>query len=245
MSRKIKTIVVEDEPLAREGLLTYIQDIDFLEVKAACENALEANRILSSENIDLMFLDIQMPKITGIDFLKSIKEPPIVIMTTAYPNFALQGYELDVLDYLVKPFPFDRFLKAVNKAREFFDMKNSRTGGTSPEGIVAPTTPKEDFFFVKCDHRYEKIHFSDVLYVEGMENYVVIHTPTKQFMTLLRMKNVEEILPPYAFMRIHKSYIASVKAISSIDGNEVVIGNRRLPLSREKKAEILERLLKN
>lgn len=236
MNRKIQTLVVEDEPLAREGLINYIKDIDFLVVKAACENALEANQVLTSAPIDLMFLDIQMPKITGIDFLKSIKEPPMVIMTTAYPNFALQGYELDVLDYLVKPFPFDRFLKAVNKARDFFELK-TRT----PEHVAT----REDYFFVKCDYRYEKIHFDDVLYVEGMENYVVIHTAAKQFITLLRMKNIEETLPASAFIRIHKSYIASVKAISAIDGNEVVVGNKKLPLSREKKAEILERLLKN
>lgn len=237
MNRKIQTLVVEDEPLAREGLINYIKDIDLLEVKAACENALEANQVLTSTPIELMFLDIQMPKITGIDFLKSIKEPPMVIMTTAYPNFALQGYELDVLDYLVKPFPFDRFLKAVNKARDFFELKTK-----SHEATV---TTRDDYFFVKCDYRYEKIHFEDVLYVEGMENYVVIHTAIKQFMTLLRMKNVEETLPPSSFIRIHKSYIASVKAISAIDGNEVVVGNKKLPLSREKKAEILERLLKN
>lgn len=236
MNRKIQTLVVEDEPLAREGLINYIKDIDFLEMKAACENALEANQVLTSAPIELMFLDIQMPKITGIDFLKSIKEPPMVIMTTAYPNFALQGYELDVLDYLVKPFPFDRFLKAVNKARDFFELK-TRAHET--------TTAREDYFFVKCDYRYEKIHFDDVLYVEGMENYVIIHTAAKQFMTLLRMKNMEETLPAAAFIRIHKSYIASVKAISAIDGNEVVVGNKKLPLSREKKAEILERLLKN
>lgn len=234
--KKIQTLVVEDEPLAREGLLNYIADIDFLEVVAACENALEANRALSSAPIDLMFLDIQMPRLTGIDFLKSLKNPPMVIMTTAYPNFALQGYELDVIDYLVKPFPFDRFLKAVNKARDFHVLKNR---------VHQEPPTREDYFFVKCDYRYEKIHFDSVLYVEGMENYIVIHTTEKPFMTLLRMKNIEEILPAPAFMRIHKSYIASIKAISSIDGNEVIIGTKRLPLSREKKAEILERLLRN
>jgi len=236
--KKIQTIVVEDEPLAREGLLSYVRDIDYLEVVAECESALEANRVLTSVPVDLMFLDIQMPRLTGIDFLKSLAKPPMVIMTTAYPNFALQGYELDVIDYLVKPFPFDRFLKAVNKAHDFYTLRNRPA-----EGGGAPA--REDYFFVKCDYRYEKIHFDAILYIEGMENYVVIHTAEKSFMTLLRMKNVEEILPAPAFMRIHKSYIASVKAISSIDGNEVVIGSKRLPLSREKKADILERLLRN
>jgi len=237
MIPKINTIIVEDEPLAREGLLNYIKDVEFLEVKKVCEDALEANKVLASENINLMFLDIQMPRITGIDFLKSLKNPPMVIMTTAYPNFALQGYELDVLDYLVKPFPFDRFLKAANKARDYFDLKNAGVAGQE-------SNAKEDYFFVKCDYRYEKIHFNDVLYVEGMENYVVIHTPSQKYVTLLRMKNIEEILPVKAFMRIHKSYISSIKRISAIDGNEIIINGKRLPVSREKKAEIMEKVIK-
>jgi DNA-binding LytR/AlgR family response regulator len=233
----IKTIIVEDEPLAREGLMNYIHDVDFLSIVHVCEDALEANRILGSEKVDLMFLDIQMPKITGIDFLRSLKQPPMVVMTTAYPNFALQGYELDVLDYLVKPFPFERFLRAANKARDFFELKNR-----SADPAAAQT---QDYFFVKCDHRYEKIHMKDILYVEGMENYVSIYTSSQKYVTLLRMKNVEAILPPRDFVRIHKSFIVSRKAISSIDGNEVVVSGKRLPISREKKSEILERLLKN
>jgi DNA-binding LytR/AlgR family response regulator len=235
MSDKIRTIVVEDEPLAREGLLAYIKAVDFLNVTKVCEDALEANQSLISGTIDLMFLDIQMPRITGIDFLKSLKNPPIVIMTTAYPNFALQGYELDVLDYLVKPFAFDRFLKAANKAREFFDLKKKPDAGKS----------KEDYFFVKCDYRYEKIHFKDILYIEGMENYVVIYTTTQKFVTLLRMKTVEETLPASDFIRIHKSFIVSLPAISSIDGNEIIVSGKRLPISREKKSEIMERVVKN
>lgn len=235
MSEKIQTIVVEDEPLARDGLLTYIKSVDFLQVRKVCEDALEANQALISEHVDLMFLDIQMPRITGIDFLKSLKNPPMVILTTAYPNFALQGYELDVLDYLVKPFPFDRFLKAANKAREFFDLKNK------PD----TTKSREDYFFVKCDYRYEKIRFQDILYVEGMENYVVIYTATQKFVTLLRMKTVEDTLPASDFIRIHKSFIVSLPAISSIDGNEIIISGKRLPMSREKKSEIMERVIKN
>jgi DNA-binding LytR/AlgR family response regulator len=236
MSLKIQTIIVEDEPLAREGLLSYTREVDFLTIRKVCEDALEANQVLAEGNVDLMFLDIQMPKITGIDFLKSLKHPPMVIMTTAYPNFALQGYELDVLDYLVKPFPFDRFLKAVNKAREFFELKSRSTGATSV---------KEDYFFVKCDYRYEKIHFKDILYVEGMENYVVIYTAAQKFVTLLRMKTIEETLPASDFIRIHKSFIVSVRAISSIDGNDMIVSGKRLPISREKKSEILERVIKN
>ena len=233
---KIRTIIVEDEPLAREGLLNYVKDVDFLDLRKVCEDALEANAVLSDEPIDLMFLDIQMPKITGIDFLKSLKNPPMVIMTTAYPNYALQGYELDVLDYLVKPFPFDRFLKAANKARDYFELKHS--------SATISNQAREDYFFVKCYHRYEKIHFDDVLFVEGMENYVVIHTASQKYMTLLRMKNLEEILPLTSFMRVHKSYIASIKKISSIDGNDLIIAGKRIPISREKKGEIMEKIVR-
>lgn len=236
MIQKIQTIVVEDEPLAREGLLNYIREVDFLHVSKECEDAIDANKVLASEKVDLMFLDIQMPKITGIDFLKSLKNPPMVIMTTAYPNFALQGYELDVLDYLVKPFPFDRFLKAANKARDFFELRAKR---------LDTERPLADYFFVKCDYRYEKIHFKDVLYVEGMENYIIIWTTSQKYVTLLRMKTIEETLPASDFMRIHKSFIVSTSAISSIDGNEVIVSGKRLPMSREKKSEILEKLIKN
>lgn len=195
--KRILTIVVEDEPLAREGLVSYIQEVDFLEVTKVCDNALDANKVLANERIDLMFLDIQMPKITGIDFLKSLKNPPMVILTTAYPNFALQGYELDVVDYLVKPFPFDRFLKASNKARDLYNLKNNTPGSET----------KDEYFFIKVDYRYEKIYFNDVLFVEGMENYVVIHTAAQKFVTMLRMKTMEETLPASDFIRIHKSFM--------------------------------------
>ena len=232
MSIQIKTIIVEDEPLAREGLLSYLSQIDFIEVRAVCEDALQANQTLASDRIDLMFLDIQMPRITGIDFLKSLKQPPMVVMTTAYPNFALQGYELDVLDYLIKPFPFERLLKAANKARDFYLLRNK------------PSLNTTEFFFVKCDHRYEKILYRDVVYVEGMENYVVIHTLAQKFVTLMRMKAVEELLPSAEFIRTHKSFIVAINAISSIDGSDLIVKGKHLPMSREKKSEILELLLK-
>ena len=234
MNGKIKTLVVEDEPLAREGLLSYLKEIDFAEVVGVCENALQANEYLASGSVDLMLLDIQMPKVTGIEFIKSLKNPPLVIFTTAYPNFALQGYELDILDYLVKPFPLERLLKAMNKAREFFLLKN--------KGVQSSA---ERFFFVKSDQRYEKIIFDDVLFVEGMENYVVIHTSVKKFITLMRMKDLEEKLPADEFMRVHKSYIVAIKAISSIDGSDLVVAGKNIPMSREKKSEILEILLRN
>jgi DNA-binding LytR/AlgR family response regulator len=233
---KIKTILVEDEPLAREGLKSYIREIEFLDLVAVCENALEANDALSSENPDLMFLDIQMPKITGLDFLKSLKKPPLVIFTTAYPNYALQGFELDVVDYLVKPYPFDRFLKAVNKARELFKLKNpSGTNSISPK----------DHFFVKVDNILKRVDFSDIVYIEGMENYVAIHTANGRLITLMTMKSMEESLPIGEFYRVHKTYIISKAKVKGIIGNEIDMGISKVPLSRARRSEIISDLTGN
>lgn len=234
---KLKTIIVDDEPLAREGLLMYARECGLVEVLTICENALEAQQALSEHVVDLMFLDIQMPRITGIDFLKSISKPPLVIITSAYPNFALQGYELDVVDYLVKPYPFDRFLKALNKASELFKLKNY----TQKEGIVK----SEDFIFVKTESRYEKVLFDEILFIEGLENYIIIHTQEKKIITLMRMKNIQDILPTDLFIRTHKSYIICIKAIKAISGNELITTNGSVPISREKRAEIMQMLIGN
>lgn len=233
ISMKIKTIIVEDEPLAREGLKSYIREIDFLDLVGTCENALEANDVLSSENPDLMFLDIQMPKITGLDFLKSIKKPPLVIFTTAYPNYALQGFELDVIDYLVKPYPFDRFLKAVNKAREMHQLKNRKT--LQENG--------KDHIFLKVDNVLKRINFEDILYIEGMENYIAIHTHEGRYITLMTMKSMEESLPSHEFLRVHKTYIISKPKVKGIVGNEIDMGMKKIPFSRSRRNEIIEALV--
>jgi DNA-binding LytR/AlgR family response regulator len=230
---KIKTIIVEDEPLAREGLKSYIREIEFLDLIATCENALEANDAISSQNPDLMFLDIQMPKITGLDFLKSLKKPPLVIFTTAYPNYALQGFELDVIDYLVKPYPFDRFLKAVNKAREMYHLKNQKS---TPEN-------NKDHIFLKVDQALKRINFEDILYVEGMENYIAVHTNEGRFITLMTMKSMEESLPDNEFLRVHKTYIISKPKVKGIIGNEIDMGLKKIPFSRSRRSEIIEALV--
>jgi DNA-binding LytR/AlgR family response regulator len=233
---KIKTILVEDEPLAREGLKSYIREIEFLDLVALCENALEANDALASEIPDLMFLDIQMPKITGLDFLKSLNKPPMVIFTTAYPNYALQGFELDVVDYLVKPYPFDRFLKAVNKARELFELKNP--------SVINAILPK-DHFYVKVDNILKRVDFRDIVYIEGMENYVAIHTVNGRLITLMTMKSMEENLPKKDFLRVHKTYIISRAKVQAIIGNEIDMGISKVPLSRVRRSEIISDLTGN
>ncbi|WP_194777778.1 LytR/AlgR family response regulator transcription factor [Pararhodonellum marinum] len=233
MESRLKTIIVEDEPLAREGLASYIREVAYLELCDSCENALLAYEALKTHEPDLIFLDIQMPKLTGIDFLKTLSHAPLVIFTTAYPNYALQGFDLDVVDYLVKPYPFDRFLKAVNKARELHELKN---------GALA-NTPSKTFIFVKTDQKFEKINFSEILFVEGMENYVKIHTLKASYVTMMTLKNIEAILPTENFIRTHKSYLVAIPKINAIVGNELLIENTKIPISRQKRQEVLDRLM--
>lgn len=230
---KIRTIIVEDEPLAREGLKSYIREIDSLELCAVCENALDANEVLKEEKPDLMFLDIQMPKITGIDFLKSLQSPPMVILTTAYPNYALQGFELDVVDYLVKPYPFDRFLKAVNKAKDLYHLKQH------PKEY--PST--KDAIFLKVDNVLKRVILNDIIYIEGMENYVALHTKEGRMITLMTMKSMEETLPSENFLRVHKTYIISKNHVKGIEGNEIDMGKVKIPMSRNRRNEIIDELV--
>ncbi|TVQ06942.1 MAG: DNA-binding response regulator [Bacteroidetes bacterium] len=234
MHTKIKAIIVEDEPLARSGLESYVRDVDFLELCALCENAMEANNALNKYEPELMFLDIQMPRLTGIDFLKSLKNPPMVIFTTAYPNYALQGFELDVVDYLVKPYPFDRFLKAVNKARDLHVLKNREN---------AAEEEASGYIFVKTSSKLERVVLEEINFVEAMENYVVIHTNQQKLITMMTMKSIEEILPLKKFIRIHKSYIANKDKISSIEGNEIKIGANKLPIARNRKQEVMDQII--
>lgn len=232
---RITCVIIDDEPIARKGLKEYITDVDFLEIIGEFDSPLKATELISSGEVQLLFLDIQMPRITGLDFFKSLQHPPPVIFTTAYPQYALEGFEVNALDYLVKPFTFERFLKAVLKAKEFYEIRESNLadGKTS------------DYFFIKADNKLVKILFDEVLYVEALQNYVTIHTPSRKYMTYLTFKAVEDYLPADKFLKVHKSYIVAASKIDSIEGNDIRIGQQHIPISRNQKDEVMEKLLKN
>ncbi len=234
----INCIIIDDEPLARKGLKEYIADIDFLNLTGEFDNALKATEQLSSGKVQLLFLDIQMPKITGLDFFKTLHHPPPVIFTTAYPQFALDGFELNALDYLVKPISFDRFLKAAIRAKEFYEVRQINMDEPK-QGDQAP-----DYFFIKAENKLVKIFFDEILFAEALQNYVVINTKEKKHITYLTFKAVEEYLPVTQFIKTHKSYIIAVSKIENIDGNIIQTGNHQIPVSRNFKDEVMEKLLK-
>jgi len=230
MSTRIKCIITDDEPFARKGLQGYIGQIDFLDLRGTCENAIELNSLLKKEPADLLFLDIEMPYLTGIDFLKQLASPPRVIFTTAYEKYAVQGFELEVLDYLLKPISFDRFLKAANKAFDYFRQQQ------------APAAT-EDYIFVKADNRLEKIAFAEILFAEALENYVAIYTREKKIITHLTLKMLQEKLPAASFVQPHKSYLVAIDKINSIEGNILHITQYQVPISKYQKEEIMEKIV--
>jgi DNA-binding LytR/AlgR family response regulator len=231
---RLKCIIVDDEPLAQDVLERYIENIRELELVRKCSNALEAFEILHTEPIDLMFLDISMPVISGIDFLRSLRKAPSVIITTAYPDYAIQGYELDVIDYLVKPISLERFMKAVNKA-----IDRTKVPHANPPSSEAKS-PKVDYMFVKSDQKLIKIKFQDIDYIEGMKDYVKIFTKEKMIVTLHTMKYFESSLPSNEFIRIHKSYIVNLDAIKTVSGNEVEVRQSRLPIGSSFKENLMK-----
>lgn len=226
----INCLVVDDEPIAREGMMEYVRQVDYLNPVAQCKSAAEAAGLLQKNKIDLIFLDIQMPKLTGIEFVKALAEPPLVIFTTAYSEYALEGFELDVVDYLLKPISFARFLKAAEKAQSYLHARNKEVSIT------------DDFFFIKCNGKIEKIVMADVIYIEAMANYVIIYTRQKKYITYLTFSGIEEQLPAQLFVRIHKSYLVAISAIQTIDGDEVITNLMRLPISKNYRNNVMSRI---
>ncbi|MEX6688320.1 LytTR family DNA-binding domain-containing protein [Danxiaibacter flavus] len=235
----INCAIIDDEPLAREGLANYVREIDFLHLTATCENPVELTAVLDKHTVDLIFLDIQMPKMNGIEFLKITQKPPMVIITTAFPTYALEGFQLNVLDYLLKPITFDRFFKSVTKAKDYHQLISSKALNIPSKENDAP-----DYFFIKCGNKYEKIQIADILYIEGMQNYVTIYTVNGKFMTLLYLKNLEQNLDSQSFIRVHKSYIVAIDKIQAIDGSEVRIQSHNIPVSRNYRDQVIEQVVK-
>jgi DNA-binding LytR/AlgR family response regulator len=231
---KLNCLIIDDEPVARSGMEEYVNEVDFLNLIGKCENPLKAASYLKDHQIDLLLLDIHMPKLSGIEFLKTLKEPPMVIFTTAYSEYALEGYSLDIIDYLMKPVSFDRFLRAVQKASDFYALKHKAKA------------VDQEYFFIKCDSKYERINFSELLFIESLQNYVVIHTGERKYITYLTLSAVEEQLPQQQFMKIHKSYLIALNKVKAIEGNEVVLqNNHHIPISRALKDEVMNRILGN
>lgn len=226
----LRYIIVDDEPIAREGLAGYARQVDFLQVVSVRESVEGLPELIAQSGADLLFLDIQLPGISGIDYLRSGSfSGPLVILTTAFPEYALEGYALNVLDYLLKPVRFERFFQAATKAQEY---QSHRDG-------------MGDYCFIRCGHTYEKIRFAEIRYIEAMENYVTIYTEEKKFMTLLPMKQLEETLPPRHFLRIHKSFIIGTRYITALENNAVLLAALRLPIGKRYRRQVMDAMLTN
>jgi DNA-binding LytR/AlgR family response regulator len=218
---KLKCLIIDDEPIARKLLEEYINETDFLELSGMADNPLKAIGLLSNIPIDLIFLDINMPKMSGIEFLRSMTVLPMVILTTAYSQYALDGFELSAVDYLVKPFSLERFLKAGQKALQLNKLKKGKTIGN---------LQGSDYFFVRSNGKIEKVIFDELVYVEAMSNYIIIHTLTDRLIAYLTMKGILESLPAGKFIQVHKSFIVNMDRIQTIEGNTLSVGNAKITL---------------
>lgn len=236
----MKCLIVDDEYLALQLLESYVAKIPSLQLVGKCRNALQALDILRSQTVDLLFLDIQMPDLTGLDLLKTLTNPPMVIFSTAYSEYAIEGYELNVLDYLLKPIPFDRFVKAINKAGNLYSLQNQSQSQQNILNVAKQeATIKKDYFMVKADYKNLKVRFEDILYVEGLKEYVSIYTTQgKRIITHSTMKNMEQILVPHQFMRIHKSYIVSLSKVDAIVGNMLEVNSVEIPIGRSHRSRV-------
>lgn len=237
----IRCIIVEDEPLAIDKLREYINRVPYLELLASFDNAIEALEFLRDKRTDLVFLDIQMEKFTGIQLLEILRNPPKIIITSAYDNYAIKGYELDVTDYLLKPISFERFLKAVTKVgREIRSEKPPQPVAEAEGGMKPPA----DYIFIKADYHMHKVKLENILYIEGMKDYLRLHLPNERIMTLMSFLKMEKILPPDRFMRVHKSYIISLDKIDRIERNTIMISGQKIPIGNKYKKEFLDYLEK-
>lgn len=227
---KVSCIIIDDEPLARTGIKDYVKKVRFLELVGEFKNAIEARNFLEEHPVDLMFLDINMPRLNGLDFLRSLPEAPKVVFTTAYREFATESYDLDGIDYLIKPISFERFFRAANKAFELFRFE------TEPI--------RDDHFFVKVEGKIKRVNNDDVLYIEGMKDYVKIYLKDSFcLITLVSLKQMEQSLPK-GFTRVHRSFIVALNKVEEIDGNMLKIKNSEVPMAPNLRSEVMAKMLR-
>ncbi|RYF84870.1 MAG: response regulator transcription factor [Chitinophagaceae bacterium] len=230
--KKISCLILEDEPLAAEVLEDYIHQVPFLQLKATCTDAIYAMEVLQTEAIDLIFLDIHLPKIKGLDFIKTLRNPPKVIITSAYQEYALQGYELNVVDYLLKPIEWSRFLMAVNKLEQPTEVN-------SYAQHVNAGTGERAYLFFNVNKRKVKVFLDEILYIESLKEYIRITTPNKSILTKYQLNEIEELLTTHHFLRIHRSYIVAKNKIETFSATDVEIGSKQLPIGRNYKDEVM------
>jgi len=236
---KLNCLLIDDEPEALEILESYVQLVEHLELVAKCENAMQAFQVLHQKKVDLIFLDIKMPKLLGTDFLRSLQNPPKVIFTTAYREYALDGFELNVVDYLLKPISFDRFLRAVGKVTKNDDEKVTVD---ADEGLA----DKKPFLYFRNDRKMVKVMTNEILYIESLKDYIKIITDSEKPLVVKQtISSLEEMSPDTNFIRIHRSFIVAIDKINSIEGNSIIIGKKIIPISRNIKDEVMERILNN
>ncbi|PLX23429.1 MAG: DNA-binding response regulator [Salinivirgaceae bacterium] len=236
---KIKCIAVDDEPLALEQMKAFISKVNFLELTDLFGNASDALGFIKQNSVDLMFLDIEMEDLSGIEMLQSMENKPFVILTTAYDQYALQGYELQVTDYLLKPISYKRFLKAVNRV---YDLLNANKNKQTNQELSSKTTT-DNFIFIKTDYKLQKIEINDILFIKSMSNYLIINTiKTGAVYTLMNFKEIEELIPSEEFIRIHKSYLIPISKIDSINKSSIIIADESIPIGESYKQLLFERL---
>ena len=236
---KIRCLVIDDERLARDYLKNYISKVPELELVGDFNSPLKATELIKSGNIDLLFIDIQMPDITGVDFVKSLSKKPEVIFTTAYQEYALEGFNLSAVDYLLKPFSFERFYQAVNKVIDKLEGKHIVTDN-DPSSLHSQTSYTDNYLTIRADRKFYKINFDDLVYIEGQKAYVTFHTSIKKITALASLKELEEALPKNQFIRIHKSYIVAIQEILSLEGNLIEVSNAKLPVGKNYKENVMK-----
>lgn len=227
---KIKCIITDDEPVARKGLRGYIEKIDFLTLTDECEDAIQLNTLLKTRQVDLIFLDIEMPEMTGLELLSNLTNPPKVIIVSAYEQYALKGYEFEVVDYLLKPVSFDRFLKSANRIHDLLQTEQKDA---------------DDYIFVKSDKQLKKILFRDILFIESMENYVIIQTVSSKEIVYTTLKQIHESLPQDIFQQTHRSYIVNIDQVNAIDGNLLNVNSHKIPVARNLRDNVFNLILNN